>query len=111
MQHTEKCLKMRSEMAAERIAWELEHDNFCESCGGTGWYAWNESVPYGIGNISMPMAEFCSRCIGENKCPACGTELTCQDDAEVITCSCGYNSETNCAGVPEVLDEYDCNCF
>lgn len=110
MQHTEKCLKMRSEMAAERIVWELEHDNFCESCGATGWEKHTDWVPHWFGSTAMHTEEFCSHCIGENKCPVCGEELTCPDDAEVITCDCGYNSETNCAGVPEVLDEYDCNC-
>lgn len=69
----------------------------CTKCNGTGWLKFSDPVDYWGATISMESSEFCDACICANKCPVCGEELTCPDDAEVITCElCGYNSESNC---------------
>lgn len=76
----------------------------CTKCFGSGWVTASDQVECWGAMVTMESSEFCDRCIGENKCPACGQELTCPEDAKVITCACGYNSKTNCAEIePETV--------
>ena len=39
-----------------------------------------DSVPYGMGNVSMHTAEPCDQCLQHGKCPLC-MDVICPDDA------------------------------
>jgi len=55
------------------------YPDYCRRCKGTGWQCTDN---------------WCEYCIGNNRCPMCGEILTCPHDVVIITCECGYNSET-----------------
>lgn len=109
--HTSECQARREKAIAERRVYEEKFENFCEHCDGTGWHTWNEPDNFWGAPRSRPESDFCEHCIGDNKCPQCGENLTCPEDDSIITCACGYDSESNCDGLPYVPHDLDCNCI
>jgi RecJ-like exonuclease len=111
--HTDKCKRERE----RHRDWVDKWPNYCQNCGGRGSVQWNESVPYGMGNVAMPMGEGCEACIwspDHTICPRCAGDLSAtvtddsfQDGSEHIICPhCGWDSEN-----PDMLPDNECYCW
>lgn len=69
MEHT--CEQAKALREAEQAAYDDNWPNACKECGGLG----GESHIEKMGEYFQDVWDDCDKCVGEGKCPRCGTEL------------------------------------
>lgn len=123
MEHTIECLEQQARQEADQELYDANWPNACHRCnawGGANEY--ENQAPIGSGAYwPESIFEECDDCIGQGKCPRCGTELfedagekynALWDDwfSDSKPCPvCGWNWGVNAGDVRP--DDFECYCW
>lgn len=92
MKGEEEYMEMDKRDAEFRAQWFVAHPYACKACDAMGWKTWYEN--HGPG-LSEPMREPCDHCLGEDKCPHCGSKISYNEETDLfdICPECKFNPE------------------
>jgi len=117
MEHTPECEQAQKQREAEIELWEANWPNACKECGGLGGSSHVERV----GPYLQDCWDDCGECVGDGKCPRCGTELFADAgknwnkifgdwiDSMKPCPICGWNWGQNAGDVRP--DDFECWCW